>query len=82
MVSEVPLPNDGPAFVDAMHARVDFYAVWQQLLTSTDVRVKQRAAERMLEVRFGKGPPPAEETETRVMWGLRRPTHDPQGREE
>lgn len=50
------LPADGIGFVDEMHARVDFWEVGKRLLHSKDEKIMQRAWERLLEMKYGKGP--------------------------
>lgn len=38
-----------------MHRLVNLYAVGKRFLTSTDDKIAQRAWEKMLELRYGKG---------------------------
>ena len=58
-----PLPADGPGFVDAMHLHVDLYRACARLVKSKDEKIAQRMSERLLEMKYGKGPSAtAEET--------------------
>lgn len=51
-----PLPADGAGFVDAMHKHVDLYKACARLVKSTDEKIAQRMSERLLEMKYGKGP--------------------------
>ena len=51
-----PLPADGAGFVDAMHKHVDLYKACARLVRSTDEKIAQRMSERLLEMKYGKGP--------------------------
>lgn len=42
-----------------MHRLVNLYAVGKRFLTSDDDKIAQRAWEKMLELRYGKGAAPA-----------------------
>ena len=52
---EEELAQDAPGFVEDMHRLVNLYAVGKRFLTSTDDKIAQRAWEKMLELRYGKG---------------------------
>ena len=52
----VPLPADGPGFVDAMHTHVDLHLACARLVKSGDEKIAQRMVERLLEMKFGKPP--------------------------
>jgi len=52
----MPLPADGIAFVDAMHAHVDLYLACARLVKSGDEKIAQRMVERLLEMSYGKSP--------------------------
>jgi hypothetical protein len=73
--SAEPLPEDGPAFVEALHERLDLLEVGKSLLESADEKIKQRAWERMLEMRYGKGAPAVEEAQ-HIVIDLPRPVRD------
>ncbi|HYL62517.1 MAG TPA: hypothetical protein VE077_07835 [Candidatus Methylomirabilis sp.] len=51
-----PLAADGPAFVDIVHQHVDLYLASARLVKSSDEKIAQRMLERLLELKFGKGP--------------------------
>ena len=69
-----PLAFDAPGFVDEMHARVNLYAVYRDLLTSQDAKVQQRAIEFAIEMKYGKGAPAGAEEAPRIDFGdLPRP---------
>ncbi len=51
-----PLPADGAGFVDAMHRHVDLYKACARLVKSKDEKIAQRMSERLLEMKYGKGP--------------------------
>ena len=51
-----PLPADGAGFVDAMHKHVDLYKACARLVKSKDEKIAQRMSERLLEMKYGKGP--------------------------
>ena len=69
-----PLAFDAPRFVDEMHARVNLYEVYKDLLNSLDPKVKQRATEFLIEMKYGKGAPAGAEETPRIDFGdLPRP---------
>ena len=69
-----PLAFDAPGFVDEMHARVNLYEVYKDLLTSRDTKVQQRAIEFVIEMKYGKGAPANAEEAPRIDFGdLPRP---------
>jgi len=49
---EKPLPADPGEFVEEIHLRIDLLKVWQALLRSRDIKIKQRAAERLTDLRY------------------------------
>jgi hypothetical protein len=69
-----PLAFDAPGFVDEMHARVNLYEVYRDLLTSPDPKVQQRAIEFVIEMKYGKGAAANAEEAPRIDFGdLPRP---------
>ena len=70
-----PLASDAPGFVEEMHARVNLYAEYKKLLDAEDLKIKQRALELLLEMKYGRGAPSsADEPPLRVDLGdLPRP---------
>lgn len=63
---EDPLALDAPGFVEEMHARVNLYVEYKKLLESDDLKIKQRALELMLEMKYGRGAPASAEETPRV----------------
>jgi hypothetical protein len=66
-----PLPDDIANFVDEIHSRVDLFRVLQHLLKSKDEKVKQRALEKILEMKYGKGAASSEEPVQIIVDGPR-----------
>ena len=62
-----PLPADGPGFVDAMHLHVDLYKACARLVKSKDEKIAQRMSERLLEMKYGKGPTAAAEESPEIV---------------
>jgi len=52
---EFPLPANAGEFVEEIHRRADLFVVWKKLLNSKDPKIKQRAVEKLTEMRY-KGP--------------------------
>ena len=50
------LAADGAGFVDVVHQHVDLYRASAHLVRSADEKISQRMVERLLEMKFGKGP--------------------------
>ena len=61
-----PLAFDAPGFVEDMHTRVNLYTVGKELLTATDLKIRQRAWEYLLEMKYGRGAPTGTEELPRV----------------
>jgi len=49
---EFSLPENPGDFIDEIHRRADLFVVWQELLNSKDEKIKQRAAEKLTEMRY------------------------------
>jgi len=49
---EFSLPENPGDFVEEIHRRADLFIVWQELLNSKDEKIKQRAAEKLTEMRY------------------------------
>jgi len=49
---EGPLPADPADFVDEIHQRLDLFEIWRALLNSEDEKIKQRAVEKLTEMRY------------------------------
>jgi hypothetical protein len=63
---EGPLPTDPGDFVEEIHQRVDLFEVWQALLNSKDDKIKQRAVEKLTEMRY-KGASALEEERPQIV---------------
>jgi hypothetical protein len=70
-----PLPDDIANFVDEIHSRVDLFQILQDLLESEDEKVKQRALEKILEMKYGKGAASSEEP-VQIIFDGPRPQRD------
>src|SRR2546426_1167860 len=57
---EDPLPESPGDFVNEIHGRIDLFRIWHGLLKSKDVKIKQRAVERLTDMRY-KGAAASEE---------------------
>ncbi len=49
---EFPLPSNASDFVEEIHRRIDLFEVWQRLLESKDDKLRQRAVEKLTEMRY------------------------------
>ena len=47
-----PLPEDPAEFVDEIHRSADLFISWQRLLNAKDEKVRQRAVEKLTEMRY------------------------------
>lgn len=70
------LPADAAAFAEEMHRCVNLFVVGQRLLLSDDEKIVQRALERILEMRYGKGAVGAGEEAPQVQVDLPRPVRN------
>jgi len=68
-----PLAFDAPGFVEEMHARVNLYEIGKEFLETTDLKLKQRTWEYLLEMKYGRGAPAMTEETPRVDVELTRP---------
>jgi len=62
-----PLPQDGASFVDAMHKHVNIHLACARLVKSGDEKIAQRMAERLLEMKYGKGPSASAEESPEIV---------------
>lgn len=69
------LPESGAEFVEIMHECADLFEVGRRLLNSTDEKVAQRALERFLEMKYGKGAAPSDEP-PQIVIDMPRPVRD------
>jgi len=63
---EGPLPADPADFAEEIHQRVDLFEIWQELLKSKDEKIKQRAVEKLTEMRY-KGASALEEERPQIV---------------
>lgn len=49
------LPMDGHGFVQEVHALVNLHAVWARLVKAKDLKIVQRAAEKLIELDYLRG---------------------------
>jgi len=47
-----PLPLTSGDFIEEIHSRIDLLEVWQSLLQSKDLKIRQRAVEKLTELRY------------------------------
>ena len=67
-----PLPIDGPAFVGAVHERVDLVKLEGRLLKSKDAKIVQRELAYLRDLKYGKGAAPcADEEPPQIIPDLR-----------
>jgi len=72
---ESPLPADAGEFVEEIHRRADLFIVWQELLNSKDDKIKQRAVERLTDLRYKTAAGLTEEPQ-RIVIDMPRPDRD------
>jgi hypothetical protein len=70
------LPEDGMTFVDAMHERIDLWKVGKKLMQNEDPKIVQRAWERLLEMKYGKGPSMPGDEVPQIIIDTPRPIRD------
>jgi hypothetical protein len=68
---ENPLPDDIADFVDEIHSRIDVFEILSHLLGSKDEKVKQRALEKLLEMKYGRSAESNEEPVQIIVDGPR-----------
>jgi len=67
--TDIPLPADPGAFVDEIHHEVDLWQQWINLLKSDDEKIRQRAIERLTDLKY-KGLQPADDEVPRVVFDM------------
>lgn len=72
---EGPLPENPGDFVEEIHKRIDLFKIWQGLLQNKDEKIKQRAVEKLTEMRY-KGAAALEEEPQQIVIDLPRPKRD------
>jgi hypothetical protein len=73
-----PLPIDGEAFVDAVHAQVDLVQLEVDLLSSGDDKLVQRELAYLRELRYGKRAPSSDDEPAQIIFDMPRPERDKQ----
>ena len=71
-----PLPADGEAFVDAVHAQVDIVQLEVRLLRSKDEKVVQREVAYLRELRYGKRALPVDDEAPQIILDMQRPERE------
>jgi hypothetical protein len=71
-----PLPMDGEAFVDAVHAQVDLVRLEVKLLKSKDEKIVQREVAYLRELRYGKRAAPPDDEVPQIIVDMQRPERD------
>ena len=68
-----PLPIDGEAFMDAVHAQVDLVQLEVELLSSPDDKIVQRELAYLRELRYGKRAPSSDDEPAQFIFDAPRP---------
>ena len=71
-----PLPIDGEAFVDAVHAQVDLVQLEVDLLRSKDDKITQRELAYLRELRYGKRAAIADDEPMQIIFDAPRPERE------
>lgn len=69
------LPQHPGEFVDEIHRNVDLFIVWKELLNSKDEKIRQRAAEKLTEMRY-KGAAALGDEPRRIIIDMPEPDRD------
>ncbi len=72
---EGPLPESPGDFVAEIHRRIDLFRIWHNLLKTRDIKIKQRAVERLTDMRY-KGAAASEEQPQQVVADMPGPKRD------
>ena len=72
---EFSLPENPGDFVDEIHRRADLFVVWQELLNSKDEKIRQRAVEKLTEMRY-KGAAALADEPRRIVIDMPRPDRE------
>jgi hypothetical protein len=70
-----PLPPHPDEFVEEIHRNTDLFIVWRSLLNSKDEKVRQRAAEKITEMRY-KGAAALGDEPRRIIIDMPEPNRD------
>jgi hypothetical protein len=71
-----PLPIDGEAFVDAVHAQVDLVQLEVKLLKSEDEKIVQREVAYLRELRYGRRALPVDDEAPQIILDMQRPERE------
>ncbi len=72
---DFPLPQHPGEFAEEIHRNTDLFIVWQGLLNSKDDKVRQRAVEKMTEMRY-KGASALADEPRRIIIDMPEPNRD------
>ena len=72
--AEFPLPVNPGDFVEEIHRNADLFIAWERLLNSKDEKIRQRAVEKLTEMRY-KGAALADEPR-QIIIDMPRPDRD------
>jgi len=72
---DFPLPLSPGEFVEEIHRNADLFIVWKELLNSEDEKVRQRAVEKLTEMRY-KGAAAMADEPQQIIFDLPRPKRD------
>jgi len=72
---EAPLPSSPADFVEEVHRDTDLFKVWRSLLRSEDEKIRQRAVEKLTEMRY-KGAAALADEPQRIIIDMPGPTRD------
>jgi hypothetical protein len=72
---DIPLPLHPGEFVDEIHRNTDLFISWQELLNSEDEKVRQRAVEKVTEMRY-KGAAALADEPQRIVIDMPGPKRD------
>lgn len=72
---DIPLPLHPGEFVEEIHRNTDLFISWQELLNSEDEKVRQRAVEKVTEMRY-KGAAALADEPQQIVIDIPRPKRD------
>jgi hypothetical protein len=72
---EFPLPLHPDEFVEEIHRNADLFIVWKGLLNSKDEKIRQRAVEKLTEMRY-KGAAALDDEPRRIIIDMPEPNRD------
>jgi hypothetical protein len=72
---DFPLPLHPGEFVEEIHRNADLFIVWKELLNSKDEKIRQRAVEKLTEMRY-KGAASMADEPRRIIIDMPEPDRD------